>query len=634
MLVICDAEADGLYPSKFWCIVAKNYDTGEEFVFDRPYEDGYQKFISFAKQVEIWVGHNFLGYDLVHLNRLLPGLDISPDAVIDTLVVSRLLDFDRAGGHSLEQYGSEFGVSKVQQEQWDTYDPNMLERCRTDVQINQLVYEKYLPYINSPRWHPSLSLEHYIAGVCNELHDNGFYFNVNRARDLLGKINSELTTLERVLLDIFPKRSKFIREYIPKYTKFNTIAKNSVPRGQSDLSLFNGGPFSTFSWEEFNPGSPKQRMDRLWEAGWRPINKTKGHKDFIKSQSKDKERKEYFAKYGWVTDDENLATLPPDAPEGVKKLTRYLLLKPRANKIEKEWIGNVNPVTGRVHGRYNHIGAWTHRMSHSEPNMGNIPKFDAKQPDKTPYSDEMRALWGVPNDKYLIGVDAESIQLRVFAHYVNDPELTRAICSGDKKLGTDPHTLHWRMWEDVGCQSRNDSKTALYAAFLNASAARIAEVFVTSRENGKEALKILVDKYPGLRYIKREIIPRDAIRGYFEGFDGRYVRCRGSNEDERAHYMLGGYLQNGEAVIMKRATRIWMPELHRLKIPFKIVNYVHDEWQIEVERNYELALEVAKVVANSLSMAGSDLNLRCPMQGSILNSHDKIAIGDTWLETH
>ena len=46
----------------------------------------------------------------------------------------------------------------------------------------------------------------------------------------------------------------------------------------------------------------------------------------------------------------------------------------------------------------------------------------------------MRALWGVPEDKLLVGVDADGIQLRVLAHYMNDKEFTEALVNGRKKM--------------------------------------------------------------------------------------------------------------------------------------------------------------------------------------------------------
>ena len=307
----------------------------------------------------------------------------------------------------------------------------------------------------------------------------------------------------------------------------------------------------------------------------------------------------------------------------------------RASTLE-QWLGVVKQEDDgqwRIHGSFNHIGAWTGRMSHDRPNMGNIPKFDAKQPHKTPYSDRMRALWCAGTGRFLVGVDAESIQLRILAHYINDPEFTNALVEGKKEDGTDPHSVNQRALGRA-CKSRDDSKTFIYAFILEAGLGKIAQILSCSKTEAEEARENFLDRYPGLRYIKEEVVPEDAAKGYFIGFDGRAVRIRGEDIDSRKHFTLAGYLQSGESIIMKRAVEIWYPKLRAEGVPFWPVNFVHDEYQTEVLNDLETATYVAETQAAAIRQVGIDLNLRCPMAGSILNSHGKIAIGETWLETH
>ncbi len=641
--VYIDSEANGLYPTKFWVIVCRDLTTNEVRVFDRPYEDNYQTFRQYAQDVDIWVGHNILGYDLPHLRRLVPRLPISHDDCIDTLVVSRLVDFNRPGGHSLEQFGIEEKIPKLgldKDNDWTIYKDIYIERCIQDTLLGVVVYNKFLPYIESPRWSKSLYIEHSIAQMCSDMEKNGFYFNHQRALELREEIEKEIEIIDNDLLKAFPPRLVFVREVVPRLTKHGTIAKNSVPKVLGpDLSLFSAdAPFSLCEWQEFNPDSPKQRVERLNAAGWKPVNKTKGYIDLQKeagrrpSPEQAKRLKEYET-YGWKTDDENLATLPDTAPDGIHKLARRLLLASRVRRLD-EWLSAYRSDTHRIHGKFNHIGGWTHRMSHAGPNMGNIPKFDAKRPEKTPYSDRMRALWGVDTSHYLVGVDAESIQLRVLGHYINDKELIDALVSGKKEDGTDPHSVNQRALGVDLCRSRDAAKTFIYAWILGAGDGRIAEVLDCSREAAKTARKNFLDRYPGLVYIRDEIIPQDAARGYFEGFDRRFVRCRGDDQDKREFYMLGGYLQCGEAVVMKHSAVLWQKELKALQIPYRAVNFVHDEWQIETRRDYDEALKAAEVMADSIRKVGEELGLNCPMAGSILNGHGKIAIGDNWMDTH
>ena len=41
-----------------------------------------------------------------------------------------------------------------------------------------------------------------------------------------------------------------------------------------------------YDFIEFNPASPKMRIERLWEAGWKPFEKTKGHIDYERESAR------------------------------------------------------------------------------------------------------------------------------------------------------------------------------------------------------------------------------------------------------------------------------------------------------------------------------------------------------------
>ena len=66
-----------------------------------------------------------------------------------------------------------------------------------------------------------------------------------------------------------------------------------------------------------------------------------------------------------------------------------------------------------------------------------------------------------------------------------------------------------------------------------------------------------------------------------------------------------------------------------------LVNFVHDEWQIELENDVMRAIELGKLVSQCLKEAGEDLGLRCPLAGSFWNDDAKdYTIGTNWKVTH
>lgn len=338
------------------------------------------------------------------------------------------------------------------------------------------------------------------------------------------------------------------------------------------------------------------------------------------------EREEHFKRYGWKCNETNLNTLPSSAPQGAKDLAKWLTLEGRRSSLE-EWLGLVQE-DGKIHGKFWHIGAWTERMSHSSPNQANIAApFPEERKPATPveeikakYDREMRALWREEEGWWQVGTDADAIQLRILTHYMKSTKWKDAILHGNKKLGTDVHSMNMNALGSV-CKDRDTAKTFIYAWLLGASIPKIAEIFTSSIPQAKLANDNFLSAFPELKRLKSHKIPFDASRGFFEGLDGRIVPCTSE------HLMLAGYLQNGEAVIMKHANVLWQKELKSSGITFRQLDFVHDEWQTGVRGTREEAEEVGRVQREAIRAVGDDLGLFCPLEGST-------KIGRNWAETH
>jgi DNA polymerase-1 len=232
----------------------------------------------------------------------------------------------------------------------------------------------------------------------------------------------------------------------------------------------------------------------------------------------------------------------------------------------------------------------------------------------------------------LVGVDAEGIQLRIFAHYIDDKEFTESLVKGKKDDKTDPHSLNARILGSV-CPGRAAAKRFIYALLLGAGIGKLAEILGCSKQEAQAALDRLMRRYQGFSDLKQSVIPHDAKRGWFYGLDGRTVKIPGETLGDRKHLCMSGYLQNGEAIIMKKATLKWHDKLKEYNS--LLVNLVHDEWQTETPNNMEIALLIAKLQADSLENVGQEIGLKCPLAGSYWNDDSKdYTIGTNWSRTH
>lgn len=574
-------------------------------------------------------GHHILGFDCPTLLRLCDIKITCP--VLDTLVLSRLVNYSIPGGHSLEAWGDRFGVKKLGAgiTDWSCWTQEMEDRCGSDTEINWRIVDRYHRIWSDPAWQPALKTEHFVARMCWRMHNDGFCFNSPEAEVLADGLRSKLSKLDDAIRDAFPPKATPIREIHPRRTAKGTLDRTDFRwLGSDDLSCFTGGPFTRFEYVPFNPGSPRQIVERLNAIGWRPTDKTDGHKDALLDRSTPAEKLTNFKKYGWKVNEENLSTLPRTAPAGAFSLASRIVLASRLSDLD-EWLAAATPQdseTTLIHGSFQSIGAWTQRLSHQKPNTANIPQSKPSEKD-TPFQREiqdlngrMRALFRARPGYRLVGTDADGIQMRIFAHLCQDKELIDALVRGRKEDKTDIHSLNKSLLGPV-CGSRDVAKTFIYAFLLGAGAAKVAEILGCSISQAKEAVANFIAGLPGLGIVKKKRIPQDVRNGYFSGLDGRKVICSST------HLMMSGYLQNGEKVIMARAMEEWVPALEQAGIDFKIPDWVHDEWQTEIPDDDEICKFVQDTQCTALLHAGESLGLLLPTPGSS-------DWGYTWKDTH
>jgi DNA polymerase I len=636
--VVFDIETNGINPTKIWLIVCRELDNDSLHVFRRISDDpqALQDFKDFARDVKFWIGHNCIDYDIPVIRDLI-SFNIPLDRTVDTLVVSKLMDFDR-DSHSIESYGEEFNEPKLEFSDFSRYAESMVEYCIRDISICTRIYRKACGLQYVKYWKPALATEQHAARFCRSMRDNGFGFHSVGCDKLLRKVTVELGELDHKISEEFPPRLELIREITPERTQHGTLHRKDfrwVPNG--DLSLFNGETFCRCALVPFNPDSHKQRIDVLNSAGWSPTDKTKTHIERERRAHRgESDFPDSLKTYGWKINDTNLNTLPDSAPKSARTLAKRIMVEARRRTLT-EWSGLVTD-DGRIHGTFLSIGAWTQRMSHQKPNMANIANSEDLNGKPKYLGAELRSLFIAKLGSLLVGVDADSIQLRIFAHYLNDKELIDAIVNGNKSNQTDPHSVNRRV---LGrhCKTRQAAKRFLYALFLGAGILKLASILECSIPDAQEALDRLMERYRAWERLKAQRIQKDAQRGFFEGLDGRRVKVSGGTVSARRHLMMSGYLQNGEAVVMKLATIKWLDYLSAMDLPpWRLVNLVHDEWQTEVDtKDWGIAREIAEVQCFSLTEVGKELKLNCPLKGTYGDNHDDIntwTIGRNWKVTH
>lgn len=573
--IVFDIEANGLNPDTVWCIIAYEREAKEYIEWSGDTLPNFKDWVKEQDELEV-IGHNIIGYDIPVLERLLK-VDFSKCKVTDTLVMSRLAEPSRLGGHGLENWGQLLHQPKGEHSDWLNFSQDMVEYCKQDVRVNELVYQRLLRDLNSFGTE-SVVLEGQVQRIISKQIENGWLLNQRAAFNLLGELKEKKFDLEDKVHEKFKPLPTFIKEITPKVKKDGTYSVVGLKflGDQWEIAV---APFSRLDYPEFNLGSRQQIGRYLKYFGWQP---------------------ETFTDKGQPIVDEGVLSKVKGIPEA-ELIGEYLMIQKRIAQVQS-WLDAVKD-DGRVHGYVNANGAVTGRMTHSSPNMGQVPA------GYSPYGKECRAVWVVPEGYKLVGMDASGLELRMLAHYMNDKDYTNEILTGD---------IHTANQLAAGLDTRSQAKTFIYAFLYGAGDAKIGSIVGGTARDGRRLKAKFLKNTPALGAL-RERVGVASARGFVFGLDRRKVSIRSE------HAALNSLLQSAGAIIMKKALCILDEYATLHKIDYKIIGNIHDEIQTEVATKD--AERFGRLATASIEAAGLHYKLNCPLAG-------EYQIGDNWSETH
>lgn len=143
-VMVYDSESDGFVyeATKVHVISMMPATHGQEKMesfYGRNIEAGLQR----LADARVIVAHNQIKHDIALFQKLYPGWE--PPLVLDTFVLSALLNPERIGGHSIEAWARRMGGElKVAHEDWSTFTHDMLLRCESDVRLNKRVLHRLI----------------------------------------------------------------------------------------------------------------------------------------------------------------------------------------------------------------------------------------------------------------------------------------------------------------------------------------------------------------------------------------------------------------------------------------------------------------------------------------------------------
>ena len=352
----------------------------------------------------------------------------------------------------------------------------------------------------------------------------------------------------------------------------------------------------------FNINSPKQVGEVL----------------FDQLQLDDKAKKSKTGQYS--TSEEVLLALKPKHPV-VGLILEYRELKKLISTYISALPNYINPTTGKIHTTYNQTVTATGRLSSSNPNLQNLPIRSERG--------QLIRQAVIPDEGCLfLSADYSQIELRLMAHFSQDPHLVQAFLSGQDIHAATAAKIFNVSIEEVTKEQRRQAKTANFGIIYGISAFGLAQQLDCSRSEAKALIDGYFAAFPGvIDYIEKQ---KELARqqGYAVTLFGRkrylpdILSHNATVRSFAERNAVNSPIQGTAADIIKMAMVTIHRRLKEEGLKAQMIMQVHDELNFNVPLN-----EVDKVREIVVSEMQHVVHLTVPLIADC-------GVGTNWLEAH
>lgn len=281
------------------CAVVIDVDTGSRWCFVG--EEIRTLYIEKLKEADVIIGHNILDFDLLAI-KLYCGVDYSIGdrafgemdtfcgkevEIFDTLVVSKCLNPDRFGGHSLDEWGKRMGLPKIDWRakaielglchyaspkgaEFQVYHPEMLVYCERDCEVNVKLYFKLLEEMGDWKWDRAINLEHLVRDIVTRQSHRGFWFDEELARENIRDLDEKMESIRQIVEPLLPPKPMGVtkaKAFCPPKIQFKKNGELSshmlkfLEKHEGSVGEYGGAQFAEF---------PKLSGEKHWQLPMDP----------------------------------------------------------------------------------------------------------------------------------------------------------------------------------------------------------------------------------------------------------------------------------------------------------------------------------------------------------------------------
>ena len=250
----------------------------------------------------------------------------------------------------------------------------------------------------------------------------------------------------------------------------------------------------------------------------------------------------------------------------------------------------IHPETGRLHTSFSQTGTATGRLSSSDPNLQNIPI-------RTELGREIRAAFVAEKGKMLLSADYSQIELRIMAHFSEDPVLVAAFRNGED--------IHARTAQEVfgvgplaqTAEHRRAAKAINFGIIYGLSPFGLAQQLGIEQREAAQFINAYFTRYRGVKEYLDRILAETRKSGVAKTLFGRIRPIPEINSPQMQlrnfaeRTALNSPLQGTAADIIKLAMIAIDRRLRTEELETKMILQVHDELLFEAPAKERAAVE-------------------------------------------
>ena len=241
----------------------------------------------------------------------------------------------------------------------------------------------------------------------------------------------------------------------------------------------------------------------------------------------------------------------------------------------------IHPSTGRVHTSFHQAATVTGRLSSRDPNLQNIPI-------RTEQGRKIRSAFIADEGFLLLSADYSQVELRVLAHFCEDPTLLQAFADDQDIHRIVAAEIFGVPPAEVTSKQRSRAKTVNFGIIYGQTAFGLARTLWISRGEARDFIRRYRLRFPRIDEFLRSCIDQAKSVGYVETLFGRRRRIAETdsrNPQRRAlaeRLAINSVVQGSAADLIKRAMVNIAARIDQEDRPARMLLQIHDELLFEV----------------------------------------------------